>query len=298
MYEKDDQLYNPTISALLSYSAHRRGNEESEFRWIVRYFERHWGQRLISHFLDPSSKGQVEAFVAEWRARYPLISAIYLIDPRDPPEDSPPSSLVLALEVDISGYFKLIHDERTLKGSLLRKGANTVSIPTSGLFEKSGTHVFLLEFMVDSLIVKKPIEIEIQMENPPPLPRAEPAREELEYTVSLYIGDRLVVSSRRALSESKKLHYEPRLFKPVIPYEPPKESTKELPRGFDIIGALGMAAKVISGLVKKKEEPPAPPVRKVRMMTLRFNSQDGSGDDRVTAVTVMLKLGEIELRRF
>ena len=297
-YEKNDQLYNPTISALLAYSARRLNDERSEYQWMMVYFEYHWGQRIISHFLEASSRNQVEVFVADWRNRYPLISDINLIDPRGENTSGPPKNLVLALEVENAGLFKLIHDGQILKGSLLQKGLNTISVPTDSLFSKSGTHVFLLEFKVGPLIVRKEIEIDVQMDDSQEVEKIEQESRKIEYLLSLYVGDQLIVTSRRAPSRSEKSPYEPHLFSPVVPYEPPIESTKVLPRGFNILGALGLAAQVIRGLTKKKVRAPAPPVRKVRMMNVKFIRRGDSGEDGSMSATIRMKLGKIELRKF
>ena len=75
----------------------------------------------------------------------PLISDISLIN-SNINGPNPPAKLVIGVDMERDAYYKLSDRENTIKGGLFKRGINIISIEADDLFQKSGSHIYFLDF--------------------------------------------------------------------------------------------------------------------------------------------------------
>jgi len=297
LYEESDYSFKPTLCLLLAYSHERIGDIRGEHRWIVEYFETFWAQEIITHYLSPNSRGDIKAYLNHWQQIYPHIADINLLQPHDLSDRAPPDKLVLALDVQKKGFYKLFHKEKMIKGGYFGEGFNTLAIPTAGLFEKTGHHKYLLEFKVGKLILVKEIEFDIQVDEPLTLPQQKKPHRTFDHELSLYVEGRRIASSLKHSPAEKPDDWGGDKKVPYVPVTPPKESNMRS-SSFSIFSALGLAAQLIKGLAKKDIIPSVPPPLEVKMMTLTYTDSSDAGGKKELHASIRLKLSNKELKIF
>jgi len=141
----------------------------------------------------------------------PVVLEIGLIDSDRYRGTSPPSRLIVGLELSLDFLYKLSHNKATLKGGRFLKGFNSFSLETDNFFEGSGVHTYILELKVGDRIIRQEFEIAVEMEGQAPSETKETPAEDKEYSVLMYIGDQLVASSKKLPTSepSKKIEVPP-----------------------------------------------------------------------------------------
>jgi len=127
-------------------------------------------------------------------------------------------------------------------------------------------------------MVKKELEIAVEMEDTAPPPKMEPPDEKKEYTVLMYIGDQLVASSKKLppAEPPKKIEMPPPPYQ-IDPYASAAEPDYNV-SGVPIMAAAMAIYQTIKDLTGKKEQyaPPQPIQKKsVIFSTFRRTSPDG-----------------------
>jgi len=162
------------------------------------------------------------------------------------------------------------------------------------LFLRPGTRVYKLEVNAAGLILSKEITLEVEAAAPrfsPPRPAASPGQT-AEYTLSMYIGSELVVTSRKVERPvSLQLGLQPG----NLPYgfKPDYVLHRDEPNPMNsvsIIQAIGMIYSLLKDLFKKKNKKDAEPpkIQTVHDLTLMFKQKDEYNRDQESKVTIRL----------
>lgn len=213
-FEKIDEIDKPLVFILMAYSFERLVDKNKEYKWLGEYFEKCRGYRPLFDFLDETTAAAIINYIKNWEEEYPLIDEVTLINGRKYIGPAPPSNLIIGISIANDAYYKLSEEENILKGGLLKKGFNLISIEADHLFEKSGRHIYFLDVKSGDFILRKEIEIDIQLKSGKEEKGKESKAKNIEYKLSVFIGDELIVSST-------KLH----------PYKPPLKVDIPLTRG-------------------------------------------------------------------
>jgi hypothetical protein len=217
---------------------------------------------------------------------------VWFIDSDELRGESPPSDLVLGVDVNREVLYKLSDETRVLKGGLFFPGFNTLTVNAEKFFDKPGNHLFYLEVKSGPVIQKEELEILVQMpeieEQPPPAEDVDVLN--FEYQVTMYVGDQMVASSTKILKEKAPPKVEmPKYKARWEPFGPPDDNDPST-SSFPILGAAAAAAKLIKGLVdKKNEENMVKPLIKTRQVNVSFKRLDYSGSKKEINAVVTLR---------
>ncbi|MDH5745114.1 MAG: hypothetical protein OEZ52_16350 [Candidatus Aminicenantes bacterium] len=225
----------------------------------------------------------------------PLVRDIGLIGDESSKGFAPPDKLMIGVDVFRDVYYKISDGENVIKAGLFTRGLNIVEIEADGLFLESGTHVFFLDLKAGDLTLRKELEIDIQLDSsgidsgtPRLVEKSEP-----EYELSMFVGDKLVVSGRKSLS--KELSFNVEL--PPLPdgygpfYEIEKEYKNPLRNSFSILDAIGAGYSLIKNMIdKKKKQKISAPVQKYEQLTATFMRRDSEGAAREVTAVIRLKV--------
>jgi hypothetical protein len=277
-----DALEKQTAGAFLAYLASKVPDEVQEKHWVVEYFEFYKDADPLLDFLDLDSRKDFFDYWGRWQRSYPIITDLNLLEPTGAPVLAVPSEIRLGVELLNSAFYKISDSSGTLAGGLWQGGFHILSLPASGMFEESGSREFILDLKAGDIIVRKRIGVEVDVRRPSP--PAGPAAgsvlraKDLEGEVALFVGDRLIFSSRKIMSKTPPLDIPvPGPSAPdTKPYLAPR---KDIPTftGVSIFDALGAAYSVLRDLLKKKPLPLSPPsYQKVKRMTIVFATQEAA----------------------
>lgn len=225
----------------------------------------------------------------------PLVRDIGLIGDESSKDFVSPDKLIIGVDVSRDALYKFSDEESVIKAGLFTRGLNTVEIEAGGLFLESGTHVYFLDLKAGDLTLKEEIEIDIQLDSsgvdsgtPRLVKESEP-----EYELSLFIGDKMIVSGRKSLSEELPFNVE----LPPLPdgygpfYEIEKEYKNPLRNSFSILDAIGVGYSLIKKMIdKKKMQKQVKPVQKHEQLTATFMRRDSEGAAREVTAVIKLKV--------
>jgi hypothetical protein len=210
---------------------------------------------------------------------FPLVSGICLVENEAYHGGSPPGKITIGLQVRTDTLFKISAGDRVLQGGLFRKGFNTIALPAPGFFTKADTHKFLLECMADGSVVVKEIVIDVRIIPLYVVQKMGKERKKHTFTLSFFIGDRLIYSTRKfPLSDiTFKLELPPSHGR----YDPFGliDGTQKPVSGVPILGAVAglyHLAKSLSPQKDKKEEDVA--IQKKQQIEMTFLKINASGD--------------------
>jgi hypothetical protein len=215
-----------------------------------------------------------------------LISDIGLIDSGISRRTSPPSALVIGIDLTMPALYKLSDDSGVIKGGQFLKGFNSFSLDVRDRFDQSGNYAYTLELKAGDYVVQRKFVIAIRIDLPKELeqPQAEPPVES-EHVVSMYVDGQLVVSYRKLHTAelSKEIAAIPRPYK-INPYDSGAEPSPDM--GASILDAAAAAYSVIKDLLSKKDsDQPVQPVVKKTQISARFiRSNPSGGELTVTAI--------------
>jgi hypothetical protein len=224
-----------------------------------------------------------------------LIRDISFIDLKNYTGRTPPSSLVLGINVEVDVFYKLSDSTGVLKGGLFKSGFNTVSIESRDLFLRSGTYTYSLEVKAGPVIQKKSFDIEIELDLPPqpPVPEKKPEKkiEDKVYKLSLYVGDRLIATSQKAQEDRANLKLDlPPSHGSYQPFGPP-ERDDPMMHSVPIPVVIAEVYKLFKNVVKKrKERKLAAKARTVKKMTASFLRSNSDGVETEINAQILLRL--------
>jgi hypothetical protein len=205
---------------------------------------------------------------------------------------TPPDRLVIGIDLTENAYYKLSEKENVVKGGLFKKGPNFIDIYASDLFKESGTHIYSLDLKVGKLVFREKIEIDIQLDSDDADTQTEDKVKDPEYKLSMFIGDRLVLSSKKFLPKNLSFEIE----KPPLPenygpfYEVRGKDRNPMLNSFSIIDAVGVAYGLVKKMIDKKgRRKTEQPLKKFRQQTVTFIRRDSEGISREIHAVVTLK---------
>jgi len=289
-----DTSERPTVIALLAFLSNRLGNKTQARDWMLQFFETYGGPNLSLPFLDIVSEGDVTAYLNSWRSRYPQVTNLSLVRRRNDPGPMPPETVELGIEISADAFYRFSNTNGIMGGGLLHKGFNILGIPAEHFFDRSGAHVFVLDLKQGEVLLRKELTVSVGV-TPEEAPSAEKALTQavgMEYLLSLYFGDKLVVSSSKLgqATNPLKLDLKPTnlianpLFKPPGQHDPYDPNLT----GFSIPGAIDVLSGLVKDLLTKKPQKVEPTIDKVGSYTLTyFRSGAGSSEVEVKATVTL-----------
>ena len=245
---------------------------------------------LAATCLGPRLFAQVE---------FPLVADISLVNSNPNEGVFPPTKLLLAVDLEMDAYYKLSDREKTIKGGMVKRGINIISIEADDLFESSGSHIYFLDLKRNDSILREEIEIDIRLETREIEKKANEETEARQFKLAMFIGDELIISSTKIAQKSVPLKFNlppwPDTYKPHNPIE----RTNSPLNTVSIFDAAGVAYDLIKKLLSKKsEENQVKPLPRQKQMTatfLRVHS-DGATDEVKAAIALKTKESKIPLK--
>jgi hypothetical protein len=294
-YEGLEDPEKQTARAFLAYLSGKTGGQEEERRWIVSYFELYRDIDPQFDFLDWESRRDFVDYWGRWKTAYPLVTDLNLLEALGSNAGAPPADIRIGVELANPAYYKVSDETGTLEGGLWQAGFHILTFPARGLFDRSGAKSFTLDLKAGDLVLRKRIDVDIDLLLPageaPAAPSAPaPRMRDITGEISLYVGDKLITTSRKTITKSVPLTFPlPGPSAPnTKPYMAPRDNDPML-NSASILDAVGLAYQTIRDLLKKKPPTPSPPTyQKVKRMSLAF----GAGG----RAEIVLKPGEAELQ--
>jgi hypothetical protein len=281
-----------TAEGLLAFLARRTGDDLDEFERIVAYFETYGDADPVFGFLDDALGREFMIFWGTWKTSYPLASGFVLLERTGDDAPSLPARLEVGLELMNDAYYRVSGDGVTLAGGLWQGGFHILRLPFTGGYDRTGEIAFDLDLKVAGLVVRKRITVKVDVQSspafslPPVAPAAgrpaPPAPRTVEGEVSLFVGDKLILTS-------KKLSSKPAALKIPIPGPSPWGTKpfivprKDSPQfnQFSILDAVAEVYKAIKDIGKKREAASVSPpsYRKTQVLRFAFTRPGPSGGE-------------------
>jgi len=297
----------PDAAALLAFCAKKNGDAETETRWIIEFFETGRAEDSGFVFLDFNGQAIVASYLNQWRAKYPWIREIALIQGTGDEIIIPEGTLPLAVEISVPAFFKFFEGDKVLKAGAFQPGFNVLGLDANALFRESRRRTYFLEVKSGPLILKRQITLDVTVSwpvapkpkppeapkvgklaralgtpDPPPPPLPPKVR---EYRLALYVGGDLLLSSQKRetvkpLELGVKPSNNPVFLKPDwnIKRNDPW-ANPGLNNQFSILDAIGLVGGLLKDLfLKKKTGDPEPPrIRTVQDLSLDFKLRNAEG---------------------
>jgi hypothetical protein len=281
-------------AGLLAFGNNKLADAKEEMRWIFEYFETCRQQDSGYAFLDLVSQADVVGWLNVWKGRYPFVREVALVRGVGDQPLIPAGILPLVVDISHEAFYKFSRGASVLEGGEFQPGFNIIALDANELLLTSGTRVYELEIKSGGLVLRKEITLDVQVTAPPqpPQPAPQPGQV-LEYTLSMYIGGELVMTSRKVeypipWGIDVKPNTLPVGFKPdwVLHRNEPN-----VMNSFSIVQALSMIYSLLKDLLKKKAKPDAEPpkIQTVQDLSLTFKQKDAAGQDRETKVSLKLR---------
>ena len=289
IYPKIDSDDKPNALSFLAFLERKSGRPGDEARRIAEFFESYQDREPLFLILDESLRRDFIEFWARWKASYPLANGLVFLERSADPDASPPSRLIVGLDLVNSAYYKVSDRDGVLEGGFWQPGFHILRLPFTGGCEKSGSLEYNLDLKAGKLVIRKRITIEVDVQSMGPvLPLAEspgapdvsPRTKPISGEVSLYIDDELILTSKKIVSVPPPIKF--KLPGPSAPGTKPfMAPRKDIPQfnGVSILDAVGLLYKTIKDLGRKKKEAAVtPPVyRKAAQVAFTFSKPGSAG---------------------
>jgi len=282
----------PTAAEFLAFLARKAGDPRDELERVVACFETYGDIEPDFDFLGDALGREFMIFWGTWKTSYPLASGFVLLERAGEDDPSPPDRLEVGLDLLNEAYYRVSSDGDTLAGGLWQEGFHILRLPFSGGYEGTGEIAFDLDLKVAELVVRKRITVKVDVESsptfsfPPVAPAggapAPPAPRAVEGEVSLYVGDKLILTS-------KKLSAKPSPLKIPIPGPSPWGTKpfmvprKDAPQfnQVSVLDAVSLAIQAIKDIGKKRKlasvSPPS--YRRTQALAFSFTRPGPSGTE-------------------
>lgn len=288
----------PSACGLLAFLEARLGDSPGEYRRLGDYFERYGAIDMGFQFLPLAVRSEFYRYIRDWQLRYPWVMKIGIVASSAATVQTsvyPPDSLILGIEMAGETLYKLSTNGRVIKGGMFRRGFNEIVIDARRVFQESGNTPYILEFKAGDLVIRRALMLNLRRETYGRIGSRQEART-AEYSVKLYLGDRLLAANQRTAAVAPPLDI------PVLPqsgqydpFGPGYQNEPKYPGGVPI-AALPAAVKELFDAFKKRNAiEPVPPVELKVDMQYVFSEQ--SPDARQSEVRAHLWL-DIQSIRF
>ena len=291
-----DEAQRPDAAAILALCAGRQGDVQGEMRWISEFFEKGRGKDSGFVFLDFINQADIIGYLNVWRMKYPYVAEIALVQGIGKQALIPLGMMPIVIDISAEAYYKFSLGSNVLQAGQFKPGVNIIGLDAAELFLNPGRRTFLLEMKAGNLILKKEIDLDVEVTLPPRIPRpaAETAQgKAVDYTVSMYVGGELVMKSHKTET--------PLNWKTGVPVNtntwgwnsnamPGSEKANPLNNSIDIPAAISYLYGLLKDLFTKKKKPeePAPQVETVHDLSLTYPIKDSDG--RAEEMKISLKL--------
>ncbi|MBS3819785.1 hypothetical protein KGY73_09825 [bacterium] len=291
-FQGTEKIHNPAVIGILAFSAAQLGKKKQEHQWIKEYFETYRGSTRIFSFLDRTQFLKIVAYLSSWEKSYPLVHQIMLINGEKYQGPQPPTELLLGIDIKNRAYYKLVEKGEVIKGSVLSPGFNTVPLPARDLFAQSGSHIYVLFLKKGSLVLKKKLTLQIQLSSSEPQ-KEEPSGLKGEYTLSLHIGENLILSRKKVL-DRLQMEVNPTPLPPGYSFFDPDPDENPMANSVSIFDAAGVLTQLVKEATtkKKKEAEPYTP-QTTRRLTASFMRTDPQGKNRKVQAVIILKTQDL-----
>ncbi len=297
IYDWIDPAEKPDAAAILALCAGRRGDAPEEMRWIFEFFEKGRGKDSGFVFLDFLNQTDIIGYLNVWRMRYPFVSEIALVRGIGDEAFIPQGLMPIVLDISSDAYYKFSLRGTVLQAGQFKPGVNILGLDAAELFLNPGSRTFLLEMKSGNLILKKEIDLDVEVTVPARVPRpaAAPARgRPVDYTVSMYVEGELVMTSHKTET--------PLSWKTGVPVNtntwgwnsnalPGSEKANPLNNSVDIPAAISYLYGLLKDLFTKKNKPeaPAPQIETVQDMSVTYPIKDSDGRSEEMKISLKLR---------
>ncbi len=220
-----------------------------------------------------------------------IAAEIFLVDNEAYRRHVQPLKIPIGIDTRTDALYKLSSQEGVIEGGLFQKGINSLLLPAQRFFEKTGSHVFFLELKKDNFSEKKEIIIEIRLLPLYLVQKRGEAEKRHEFTLSLFIDDRLIYASRKfSLRETT--------FKLDLPPSDEKYNPFGLIKGtqkpintVSILGAVAGIYQLAKSLIPKKEkEKEVEAIERKNQIEASFAKRNEAGDLWECKAMISLKI--------
>lgn len=301
-FAKIDPLEKSDALGLIAYLARMTGDGRDEQDRIVEYFETYGDTDPAFDLPDELLRRDFVTFWARWKSAYPLVTGLVFLERAGESDPSPPARLEIGLELLNGAYYKVSISDRVLEGGLWQRGFHILKLPFSTGYDKPGSLEFDLDLKTGGMVVRKRITVEVDVRTAgptaslPPVQAAAPGRlpppRLVEGEVSLYVGDKLILKSKKLSSKTAPIKFKiPGPSAPgTKPFLAPKKDDFML-NTVSIVDALALAYQTVKDLIKKKKAGPAsPPVyQKTQQLAFSFTREGPDSGEVVYRGSVSMK---------
>ncbi len=297
--EETQKGFDPILCGLLAYSFYKLENKTKAYEWLSNYLEHYRGEEFIFDFLDEATYLDLLVFIGRWKQKYPLVTELALINKDAYQGPNPPDKLIIGISIENDAYFKFSGKEGTIKGGLFKRGFNSFSIAADMLFERPGSHTYVLDLKTEDLVLRKEVEIDIRMDSFEFKQEAlevekKPSRvvQQPEYKISMYVGDELIASSKKLPPFTLPINIDlPPWPKDPSPFGPIYRDQYAI-NTFSIADAVGAIYKMLKDLRGGKKEKgisTSTPLQKQMQITATFLRRDLRGKATEIQAVITLK---------
>ncbi len=285
----------PEATALLAFLSDRLGNKTQARAWLFQFFETYGGPNVSFPYLGIVNEADVLGYINSWRGRFPAVSSVCFVWDKKNPGPMPPETLALGVDMTNDAYYRLSDEGGLRAGGILHKGFNIMSLSSEAFFDRSASHVFWLELKAGDILLKKEITISVNM-TPEPGPTPEQklsSTNSMIYDLSLYVGEQLILSSKRTelASDPLKLNIKPVNLVANPLFKPPGQQSIWDPtsHGISITGAIGVISGLIKDALKKKPKKAEAAYEKLSVLGLSFFRPGTSNVETEVKATLTLQ---------
>ncbi len=309
-----DPADKPTAAEFLAFLARKAGDPRDELERVVACFETYGDADPSFDFMDDALAREFMLFWGSWKSTYPLASDLVLLERTGDESSSPPARLEVGLDLLNTAYYRLSGAGGTLAGGLWQGGFHILRLPFSGGYDRTGNIVFDLDLKVGSTVIRKRITVSVDVQSspvftlPPVVPApasarpAPPPPRSVDGEVSLYVGDKLILTSKKLSSKPSPLKIPIPGPSPwgTKPYMAPRKDSPQLNQ-VSILDAVSLAIQAIKDIGKKRKAASVSPpsYRKVPALGFDFTRPGTSGTEvrYKASVSVAASKGTVALER-
>jgi hypothetical protein len=220
----------------------------------------------------------------------PLIAGIFLIEGGSYQKSTPPVKIVIGVEMKADALYKLSAQGRLIAGGFFPEGWNVLSLPSVDLFQKSGSHSYILEAKSGDFESRKEIVIDVRMIPQYVIRRISEKRKKYTYTLSFLMGEKLIYATTKlpASEISLKLDLPPSTGE----YNPFGliEKSYTPPRSVSILDAAAGVYQLAKSLSKgKNKKDRQETIQKKKQITTTFKRRNAVGEEWLWKAQITLK---------
>ena len=263
----------PSACGLLAFLEARLGDKPAEYRRLGDYFEKYGAIDMGFQFLPPASRSEFYRYIRDWQLRYPWVMKMGIVSSSAVTVQSsvyPPDSLILGIEMAGDVLYKLFANGEVVKGGMFRRGFNEIVIDARKIFRASGNYPYTLEFKAGDLVIRRTLSLNVRRESFGQIGRSPEAPRTAEYSVKLYLGDRLLAANQQTAPVSPPLDIPvPPPSGQYDPFGPGYQNEPRIPSSVPIGAVPAVVKELIDAFKKRNQVEPVPPVElKVDMQYL------------------------------